>query len=204
MINGVDKMISRSKWVIPLSIIGILTFLVACNGSSASELEAELDVEVESFEYTNQDNETVSLEDLKGQYWVANFIFTSCNTVCPPMTGNMAGLQQTAAEEDLDIRFVSFSVDPEVDDPETLKAFGDKYNADYSNWDFLTGYSQNEIESFAANSFNTLVSKVDGESQVNHGTSFALVNPEGTVIKTYSGTSNEAMDDIIKDLKTVN
>ncbi|MET3681971.1 protein SCO1/2 [Alkalibacillus flavidus] len=193
----------RLNHVVIYSVLAFITILTACNGSSASELETELDVDVESFEYTNQNNETVSLSDLEGTYWVANFIFTNCNTVCPPMTANMASLQEEANNADLDVRFISFSVDPEVDDPDKLKTFSEKYDADYSNWDFLTGYSQDHIESFAADSFNTLVSKVDGQPQVNHGTSFALVNPDGTVIKNYSGTSKEAMDDILNDLKTV-
>ncbi|GAA0453108.1 SCO family protein [Alkalibacillus silvisoli] len=183
-----------------LSLIAVMLFLAACNGSEASEIEQEISLDIEPFEYTNQDEEAVSLEDLEGTYWVANFIFTNCDTVCPPMTANMAGLQEEADENDLDVRFVSFSVDPEYDDPETLKTFANQFGADYSNWDLLTGYSQEEIESYAASSFQLLVSKVDGHDQVSHGTSFYIVNPEGTAINTYSGTSSEEMDRLMNDL----
>ncbi|WP_188205635.1 SCO family protein [Alkalibacillus aidingensis] len=192
-------MLYRHKHVIWL--IGITGLLLILSGCNSQDIEQELQVDVESFEYMNQDEEMVSLEDLKGDYWVANFIFTNCETVCPPMTSNMANLQDEADELGLDVRFVSFSVDPELDDPETLREFADQFEADYSNWDFLTGYSQEEIESFAANSFKTLVTKVDGEDQVNHGTTFFIVDPEGTAIHNFSGTQLDEMDQIIDHLE---
>lgn len=185
-----------------LSIFSILflSLLAACGEDEESGKytpDPQLDAEVENFEYTNQDGETVSLDDLKGDYWVATFIFTNCETVCPPMTANMSKIQQDAKEEELDVRFVSFSVDPANDDPEALTEYGENFNADFSNWDFLTGYSQKEIESFAANSFKTLVAKVDGYDQVNHGTSFFLVSPEGEVLNMFSGTNQEEYAQIV-------
>ncbi|WP_027963031.1 SCO family protein [Halalkalibacillus halophilus] len=182
-----------------LTILFLLLLMSACGSSEATE--PEIDFEVEPFEYMNQDEDYLSLEDLEGDYWVANFIFTNCDTVCPPMTANMSRVQEAANEKDLDVRFVSFSVDPQEDDPDTLKDFANNFNADYSNWDFLTGYEQNEIESFAANSFKLLVSKVDGHEQVSHGTSFYIVSPDGVAINSYSGTSVEEMDEIVSDLE---
>lgn len=56
---------------------------------------------------------------MKDKVWVADFIFTSCETVCPPMTANMEKLQNMLQKEGIkDVEFVSFSVDPEVDTPE--------------------------------------------------------------------------------------
>ncbi|WP_054754739.1 SCO family protein [Piscibacillus salipiscarius] len=190
--------------------MSIIALMSACGSDSAQgdekqseenqEIKPQYDQEVQDFSFTNQDGQTVSLEDLKGEYWVADLIFTNCETVCPPMTANMAKLQQRLDEEGLDIRLVSFSVDPHNDNPEALKAFGDKHGADYSNWDFLTGYTQEDIESFASNSFKALVSKVDGEDQVTHGTSFMLVSPEGKMINRFNGTSFEEVEKIIEYL----
>ncbi|GEL76050.1 SCO family protein [Tenuibacillus multivorans] len=204
-------MVFNHKWLNLVLISSVILVLTACGDDSSEAdttgdhqqeqaIEPQFDVQVENFNYTNQDGEQVSLDDLKGTYWVADFIFTSCETVCPPMTANMSKLQQKLEEEGLDVRLVSFSVDPHVDDQEALKEFGDKFGADYSNWDFLTGYDQKEIESFAADSFKTLVSKVDGNDQVNHGTSFMIVNPEGKMINRFKGTSLEEMDQIVKYL----
>ena len=113
------------------------------------------------------------------------------------MTANMSKVQSEAKEKDIDLRFVSFSVDPVNDDPKDLKEYGNNFNADFTNWDFLTGYNQKEIESFASKSFKTLVSKVDGYDQVNHGISFFLVSPEGTVLNMFSGTDQEEYGQIL-------
>ena len=69
-------------------MIGLTTMLIVLAGCG-QEIEDPLNWEVESFEYTNQDEEMVSLDDLKGKVWMADFVFTSCETVCPPMTYNM-------------------------------------------------------------------------------------------------------------------
>ncbi|MCP8616028.1 SCO family protein [Salirhabdus salicampi] len=191
------------KTVFKLLAFSFILILAACGENSTKSYEGDFSYKINSFSYINQDKKEVSLEDLEGNFWVANFIFTNCDTICPPMTGHMARLQQQIIEEDLhdEVSFVSFSVDPEVDDPDTLKEFADQYNPDYSNWHFLTGYSQEEIESFAADSFKTLVSKVDGHDQVNHGTSFFIVTPDGKAIKRYKGTDASSMQTLMADLK---
>lgn len=199
------------KLTILLFTIILSGLLVACGSDNSDEntsqgaeqqkIKPNFDQEVQNFSFTNQDEETVELDDLKGDYWVANLIFTNCETVCPPMTANMARLQQKLDEEGLDIRLISFSVDPHIDSPQLLKEFGDKHGADYSNWDFLTGYSQEDIESFASKSFKALVTKVDGEDQVTHDTSFMLVSPEGKMVNRFKGTSFEEVEKIVDYLE---
>ncbi|MRG85580.1 redoxin domain-containing protein [Salinibacillus xinjiangensis] len=172
------------------------------NQNAQPSASQDINFEIEDFTYTNQDKEKVSLEDLKGTYWVADFIFTSCETACLTMSPNMARMQQQLKDEEMeDVHLISFSADPNVDTPEVLKEYGKKYGADFSKWDFLTGYSQKEIEKFAADSFKTLVSKVEGEDQVAHGTSFYLINPEGQAIKKYPGLKASSSQSIIEDIK---
>lgn len=148
----------------------ILLLLTACGSSGVPEAK---NWDLEDFSYIDQDGKPFSKSDLKGKVWVADFIFTSCETVCLPMTSNMSKLQQQLKDEGIgDVEFVSFSVDPEIDKPDVLKKFGDQFNVDYKNWHFLTGYGQGEIEQFALDNFKTIVKKPEKEDQVIHGTSF--------------------------------
>ncbi|MED0654691.1 SCO family protein [Anoxybacillus geothermalis] len=158
---------------------------------------------VDDFTFTDQNGQSFGLSDLKGKVWVADFIFTNCETVCPPMTANMAKLQDMVKEEGLDVEFVSFSVDPEVDTPEKLKEYAKKFNADLSNWHFLTGYSQEEIETFARKNFKAIVQKPKQGDQVIHGTDFYLVDQQGKIVKYYSGISNVPYEEIIKHIKAL-
>ncbi|SFD44880.1 protein SCO1/2 [Lentibacillus persicus] len=183
-----------------LPIVMMALFLAACG----EDIETNMSQEVEDFEFTTQDNEALSLKDLEGDWWIADFIFTNCTTVCNTMTPNMAMLQESLDKEGLDAQLISFTVDPEYDTPEVLKTYGERYGADFSNWSFLTGYDFQTIKEFSVSSFKSLVEQPpEGSDQVMHGTSFFLVNPEGKVIKRYSGVESEEVDNIIQDLKAV-
>ncbi|WP_078550585.1 SCO family protein [Litchfieldia alkalitelluris] len=157
-----------------------------------------------NFEFTDQDGSAFGSSNLEGKVWVANFIFTNCNTVCPPMTAHMAKLQQMLEDEGVQAELVSFTVDPEVDNPDTLKSFANNFDADFANWHFLTGYSQKEIEDFAKENFATLVRKPADQEQVMHGTSFYVVDQNGNLVESYSGVEDTPYEDIIEKIKELN
>jgi protein SCO1 len=192
--------VSKPKtFAIVITLIGIL--LAGC---SNSDFQAETDYEIADFSYTNQNNEKVSLKDLEGKVWIADFIFTNCETVCPPMTYNLTKLQKELKKAGVeDYKIVSFSVDPEHDKPQVLKDYLSKYEADASKWEMLTGYQFEEIKEFAEHSFKSIVADDPKSDQVIHGTSFYLVNQEGIVVKSYSGNSDVPYDEITADMKAL-
>ncbi|MED4271204.1 SCO family protein [Geobacillus stearothermophilus] len=156
---------------------------------------------VEDFTFVDQSGQPFGLRDLKGKVWVADFIFTNCETVCPPMTAHMAKLKEKAEEKGLDVEFVSFSVDPEVDTPEKLAAYAKQFTNDLANWHFLTGYRPTEISELAQKSFKTMVQKPANDDQVVHGTSFYLVGPDGKVVQTYSGVQDVPYETILEHIE---
>ncbi|MDV7763736.1 MULTISPECIES: SCO family protein [unclassified Peribacillus] len=177
----------------------ILLLLTACGSNGVPDAK---NWDLEDFSYIDQEGKAFSKSDLKGKVWVADFIFTSCKTVCLPMTSNMTKLQQQLKDEGIsDVEFVSFSVDPEIDKPDVLKKYGDQFNVDYSNWHFLTGYGQEEIERFARDNFKLIVKKPETGDQVIHGTSFFLIDQKGKIMKDYTGLQDIPFDEIIKHIK---
>lgn len=190
------------KHVLLFSILAsVLLFISACGNSSP--ITDPLNYEVQSFQYKNQNGQNVSLKDLKGDVWIANFIFTSCETVCPPMTAHMTEIQKRIKAEGLDAKIISFSVDPEIDTPEKLIEFAEPYSISFENWSFLTGYTQNEIQEFAMKSFKTIVQKPSNSDQVVHGTSFYLIDQNGIVMKDYDGVDQPPYDQMITDIKAL-
>lgn len=186
-----------------VSIFIIILFLVGCSGEY-KEIKPNMSETVADFSFTTQDNEKLSLDDLKGEWWIADFIFTNCTTVCLPMTNNMSILQEKLQDNNLDVQLVSFSVDPDFDSPEVLMEYAKQYDADFSNWSFLTGYDFQTIKELSIKSFRSLVKAPDRDSdQVTHGTSFMLVTPNGEYIKSYNGLDANEMDLIVEDLKKV-
>ncbi|MCM3704885.1 MULTISPECIES: SCO family protein [Cytobacillus] len=191
----------RKKFFAVMAAAFMLAVLAACGQSG---LKDALNWELADFTYTNQDNKEFGLKDLEGKVWVADFIFTNCEDVCMPMTANMKKLQDLAEKEGIkNIEFVSFSVDPKVDTPEVLKEFASTYNADFSNWHFLTGYEQEDIEKYAMEYFKTIVKKPQTGDQVIHGTDFYLVDQNGKVMKYYTGLNEIPLDKIMNDIKAL-
>ena len=86
---------------------------------------------VPDFSLTDQTEKTVTLNEMKGKVWIADFIFTSCGGTCPVMTEKMRKLQGTLPSE---IRLVSFSVDPTRDTPKVLAAYAAEHGATSGRW----------------------------------------------------------------------
>lgn len=180
-----------------------LLLLGGCQGQDVEE-SFPMKVEVGVLSAVDQDGEKTSLAALnKGKIIVADFIFTNCDTVCLPMTANMAKLQKRVAEAGLEdeVQLVSISVDPEHDTPDVLKEYSGRYEFDDGNWSFLTGYTRDKIESFANVSFKTPAAAVEGSDQFVHGTSFYLVSENGVLLKQYEGVSNPPYEEMIEDIK---
>lgn len=185
-----------------LSMLMVLAMVLLVSACGSKSVPNPNNWKTEDFSFIDQNGEDFSKSDLKGKVWIADFIFTNCSTVCLPMTANLTKLQQQLKDEGInDVEFVSFSVDPETDKPEILKNYGTKMNADLSTWHFLTGYSQAKIEKFAEKNFKTIVKKPENEDQVIHGTTFYLVDQEGTIIQDYSGVKDVPYEEIMKHIK---
>jgi len=185
-------------------LVIVAAILLVMSGCGKKEIENAVTWPVKDFTATSQDNKPFGLKDVKGKIWLADFVFTSCEDVCPPMTSNMTKLQKQVKEEGLkDVEFVSFSVDPTVDTPEALARYAKQFGADFKNWTFLTGYSQEFIEEYASKTFKTIVKKPAEGDQVIHQTFFYLVDQEGNIKKTYGGFKDVPYDEIIKDIKTL-
>lgn len=184
-----------------VSFIIAVLLLSACG---QKEIKDAVNWPIEDFTAATQDNKSLGLKDLKGKIWISDFIFTSCADVCPPMTSNMAKIQKMVKDEGLEnVEFVSFSVDPTIDTPDVLTRYGDLFKVDYSNWAFLTGYSQEFIEDFAKKNFKTWVKKPEEGNQVIHQTFIYLVDKDGNIKKNYDGYKDVPFDEIINDIKAL-
>ncbi|WP_025786221.1 SCO family protein [Sporosarcina sp. D27] len=179
---------------VPIMIV-VIVLLSACSSPKTPGRE------ISSFTFVDQQGESFGFNQLKDTVWIADFIFTSCETVCPPMTSEMATLQKEFKKHNLDVQFVSFTVDPEVDTPEILKAYASQYTDDESNWHFLTGYSAQQITTFARENFQTIIQKPETSDQVIHGTNFYLIAKDGKLVSEFNYVDEDYVHDLLKTVK---
>jgi len=108
--------------------------------AKASPNTAALNVKAPDFVLTDQNGARFDSTKLRGKVVAIDFIYTTCTDVCPLFTANFAQLQRTLNKEHAgDVFFISITTDPEVDSPKVLKAYAQRYGADFNNWAFLTG-----------------------------------------------------------------
>lgn len=125
---------------------------------------------------------TVTRQSLLGQPYIANFIFTTCRTICPLMTAKMVRLQRELPG--VPARFVSFSVDPDNDTVEALSMYAKQWNADESRW-LLLETTPPGLEQ-VAKGFHVTAQKTDaGLDAVMHSAVFVLVDEKGVVRGVY-------------------
>ncbi len=156
---------------------------------------------VPSFELTDQNGKTVKSDNLKGKVWIADFIFTRCQTQCPLMSRQVAVLAQKLP--DPNIKFVSFSVDPEHDTPKVLSAYAKEYGAKKGKWYFLTG-DKTIIWNLASDGFRLGVDSAspedlkEGAQPILHSSRFVLVDREGNIRGFFDSAEPEKLNELIQ------
>jgi len=179
--------------------IGVAIFLIISFFFKDSQPAKELPEigNIPQFEFTNSDGNTVTLDNLKGKVWVADFIFTTCTMACPMMTGNMNIVHKKFKKND-NVRLVSISVYPEYDTPEVLKNYASQYDADTEKWLFLTG-KEDAVKDVIRDGFKI----GDYEDIIFHSEKFALVDKKGIIRAYYNGMKSEDMKQLKKDINAL-
>jgi protein SCO1 len=155
------------------------------------------------FSYWNQDSVLISSEDMKGKIWVSDFFFTSCPTICPTMTKQMKRLNNELSDVSDAIQFMSFSINPKMDQPSRLTAYMKKHHIEAKNWQFFTG-DEEKTHQLGIENFQIFAGK-DAESAGGyaHSPAFTLVDKEGYIRGVYVGVEPEDVDRMAKDIRSL-
>ncbi len=157
---------------------------------------------VPPFSLTDQAGKPFTLDGLKGETWVAAFVFTRCPSACPRVTRAMHDLQLKLAQRNAKVRLVSFSVDPEFDTPAVLRRYADEYRANEATWSFVTGNAET-IQKTAEQGLKIAAEgKADptkADFGITHGTQLVLVDGQGQIRGYYASNDEEALGRLLDD-----
>ena len=159
---------------------------------------------LEPFSLTDQRGQPFGTRDLAGKVWVADFIFTSCQTMCPVLTSKMAEVAHRARHLGPDFHLVSFSVDPDRDTPTVLAAYAKRHGADAHKWAFLTG-PLDAVQRAIVDGFKIGVERTktaDDFWEIVHGEHLVVVDRK-MGIRGYFDASPEGMDRLLEALGRV-
>lgn len=154
---------------------------------------------VHNFSFTDQTGRTITEEDFKGKIYVADFFFTTCQSICPIMTNQMKRVVETYRNTP-SVLFLSHTVFPEHDSVNVLAEYAKSHNADPSRWHFVTG-KKKELYDMARKSYLISADSGDGgKGDFVHTQIFALVDVNRHVRGFYNGTDSLDVNKLIADI----
>ncbi len=153
--------------------------------NSVSTIAREVNVYQSDQPWVTQDGQEVQLQSFRGQPALATFVYTTCTHTCSLTTLRMKEVESWLPEDMKNrFRFLTFSMDPEVDTPERLKEYATRFEAIPPQWSFMTN-SLDEVKSLAK--LFSFYFKKEGDIFV-HSDMIAVLDKEGNIQKQFWGS----------------
>jgi len=196
-----------------VSLTGVVVYALLYHvvGTAEARPEAhaarvDLRLPLPAFTLTDERNKPFGLADMKGKVWVADFVFTTCPTVCPKLTKKMVLVQDRTRPLGDAVHLLTITVDPENDTPDKLAAYAKQYGADPLRWRFLTG-SLAQIEGAVMSGFKIVMGKKEsspgsGLVTIFHGEKLVLVDRDAN-IRGYYDADDEGIEDLVRQVESL-
>lgn len=204
LVNATLVIVSNDAYLTKITKVGSAPVETPPAASSGFELVKPGEA-VPDASFVDQDGRKRTFSSFKGSTVVVTFIYTRCPmpTFCPLMDRHFVSIQERIEDDPAlkNVHLVSVSFDPTFDTPAVLKKHARTLKADPTRWTFLTG-DRDVIDQFAARLGVSVTRAMNDQRDITHNLRTAIVSPEGTLLKVYTG--NEwTPEEILADLKPV-
>ena len=155
---------------------------------------------IADFKLINQNGKTITQNDYKNKIYVADFFFTTCQTICPIMTSHMADIQKVILNDN-DVMLLSHTVTPEIDTVAQLKHYAIEKGVNDAKWNLVTG-EKKQIYELARKSYLAVKTTGLGDAfDMIHTENFMLIDKKRQIRGFYDGTDPDAIKKLLKDIK---
>lgn len=129
----------RKKWIFYIAFFSLLVvgfyFTLSRIIPGYADKKFQFLNYVQPFSFTNQDGNQVTQQDVLGKVYVAEYFFTTCQSICPKMNTNMKKIYE-AYQDEPDFVILSHTCDPENDNTARLKQYAESLKVDTKKWFF--------------------------------------------------------------------
>ncbi|CAH8282713.1 protein SCO1/2 [Mariniflexile fucanivorans] len=155
---------------------------------------------IADFKLINQNGKTITQNDYKNKIYVADFFFTTCQTICPIMTNHMADIQKEIINDD-EVMLLSHTVTPDIDTVAQLKRYAIEKGVNDAKWNMVTG-DKKQIYELARKSYLAVKDDGDGgDFDMIHTENFMLIDKKRQIRGFYDGTDPEAIKELLEDIE---
>ncbi len=155
---------------------------------------------IADFKLVNQNGDTITQDTYADKIYVTDFFFTTCPSICPVMTANLAEVQNEF-KNDNEVLLLSHSVTPEIDSVAQLKKYAIEKGVVDQKWNLVTG-NKKQIYELARKSYMAVMEDGDGGAyDMIHTENFMLIDKERRIRGYYDGTNKEEVEKLIRDIE---
>jgi protein SCO1 len=154
---------------------------------------------VPAFTFTDQTGSTIDTSTVYGKIYVAEYFFTTCQSICPVMNNNLQKIYRRF-KENKDFLILSHTVDPEHDSVPVLAEYARNFGVDDRSWLFVTG-NKKDLYSLARKGY--LLSAEEGNGGAEdfiHTQNFVLVDKDRHLRGYYDGTDSVEIERLIQEI----
>lgn len=171
--------------------------------ASADEAAQKINHVISPFSLTNQHGQTITEQSVSGKVHIANFIFTSCGSICPVMTQHMKLVQEKFGDNP-DVIILSYSVTPWIDNVSRLNKYAEANGINSPNWHLLTG-KKSEIYILARTSYfaEEDLGFTKDSTEFLHTEHVLLIDQSKRIRGIYNGTLQLEMEQMMEDIGTL-
>ncbi len=154
---------------------------------------------ISDFNLINQNGDIITQAFYDDKIYVADFFFTTCQSICPVMTKNMKKVQDKLIN-DKEILILSHSVTPEIDSVEQLKRYAISHQINDDKWNLVTG-DKKQIYNLARKSYLAVEDNPIGEYDMIHTENFILIDKKNQIRGFYDGTLELEIARLLDDIE---
>ncbi len=154
---------------------------------------------ISDFSLINQNGDTITEAFYDDKIYVADFFFTTCQSICPIMTKNMKEVQDKLIN-DKEILLLSHSVTPEIDSVEQLKRYAILNQINDDKWNLVTG-DKKQIYNLARKSYLAVEDDPLGNYDMIHTENFMLIDKKKQIRGFYDGTLESEIIRLLDDIE---
>jgi protein SCO1/2 len=152
--------------------------------------------QIPDFKIVDQNNRTLTGASFKDKVLVVDFFFTRCPGICPQMSSQLSRVQESFISQK-DVQILSFTVDPEFDQPGILKEYAKKFEAKDDKWFLATTNSKTDVFNIGFYGFKVPSDTVD---KFLHSEKVLLVDKDKHIRGFYNGTNKKEVDRLITEI----
>ena len=154
---------------------------------------------ISDFNLINQNGDTITQDFYNDKIYVADFFFTTCQSICPIMTKNMKEIQEKLIN-DKEILLLSHSVTPEIDSVGQLKKYAIANEINDDKWNLVTG-DKKQIYNLARKSYLAVEDSPLGDYDMIHTENFMLIDKKKQIRGFYDGTLDAEITRLLEDIE---